>query len=85
MAGYDSPDVQAELAAVDEQLRAAFAVMADALREIGRMMTEAFAPIMRSVTRVYRQLRAAHLIPRQYRDTMMRRKIRRYVLLVLRN
>lgn len=69
----------------DEQV-AAFAAMETALREFAQAcratwiaIVDAMTPIVSAITRIYRQLRAAHLIPRQYRDTMARRKIRRYM------
>lgn len=45
----------------------------DAIRDVA-------ARVIKAVARLYRDLRAAHLIPRQYRDTMARRKIRRYMM-----
>lgn len=41
-----------------------------------RLLRALFRQITRSVTRLYRQLCAAYLIPRQYRNTMMKRKSR---------
>ena len=76
---------------MNDQTVAAFAELQEAFQQCARAceqawnaIVEAFKPIIHAVVRLYRhlyrQLCAAHLIPRQYRDTITRHKIRRYAL-----
>jgi hypothetical protein len=79
-AGFDSPEVQAQITTAFEQLRAAFAPFAEACEQIMRTIVEAAAPIIRAVARWYREMCRLYLIPRAYRMTMMRKKICRYYM-----
>jgi hypothetical protein len=79
-AGFDSPEVQAQIATAFEQMRSAFASFAQACDQIMETIAEAIAPIIRAVARFVQQMRSLHLIPRAYRDTIMRKKIRRYYI-----
>ena len=67
------------IAAFDE-LQEAFQQFAQACAQVWDAIFEAVTPIIHAVMRLYRQWQAAHFIPRQYRVTMARRKIRRYAL-----
>lgn len=67
------------IAAFDE-LQEAFRQFAQACEQVWNAIVKAVTLIIRAVIRLYQQWRAAHLIPRQYRDTIMRRKMRRYAL-----
>lgn len=59
-------------------VRAAAAVLVQAALQAWGAIQDFFATIGKQLTRVWYTFRAAHRIPRQYRDTMARRKIRRY-------
>lgn len=82
-AGYDSPEAQQQVA---QEIAQTFTEMAAAFQGIMKMCLEAwasieslaeFAPAPRIVERFVQSLYAQHLIPRQLRPTMMRRKLRR--------
>lgn len=77
--GFDSPEVQAQLAEAFAQWRAAFDQIAEVCRRAAQIIAEAIAPIIRAVVRWWRQVQ--HLMPRQYRMTMQRRKLRRAAVL----
>lgn len=77
-AGFDSPEVQAQIAATFEQIRKALDQLAHACREAVQQIADVLAPLIRQIARVYYRLCHLHLIPRQYRSTIMRKKIRRY-------
>ena len=62
------------------QIQEAFQQFARACEQVWDAIVDAVAPIVRAVIRWYRQRCAAYLIPRQYRLTMARRKVRRYAL-----
>jgi hypothetical protein len=79
-AGFDSPEVQAQIATAFEQLRVAFAQLAEACAQIWQKITDAVAPVIRAVVQWYREMCRLHLIPRAYRMTMMRKKICRYYM-----
>lgn len=86
MIGFDSPEEKQRFDEAMTAFRQWFKEVAEAMRQVGQtiveIITEAFAPILRRVTALYRAMLQLHLIPRQYRDTMMRRKIRRYYAFV---
>lgn len=77
-AGFDSPEVREQIAAVFEQLRAAFAALAEACREAMQSVARAVASFIPCTMWAYRELCRLHLIPRQHRLTIMRKKVRRY-------
>lgn len=71
-----------------DQIAVAFQGAADAAEQFVKACQRAWAAIcnivadaVRFIERTWRNWRALHLIPRQYRDTMARRKMRRYVLM----
>ena len=61
-----------------DALIAAFEILRECCEHVWQALVDAFAPLVALFTRVWRDLVRLHLIPRQYRDTMMRRKMRRY-------
>lgn len=78
-AGFDSPEVQAQIAAAFEQVRKAFERFVEACKEVMRVIADALAPLIRYIAGVYHDLCRLHLMPRQYRLTIMRKKVRRYM------
>ncbi len=62
------------------ELQKAFQEFARACEQVWDAIVAAVTPIIRAVMRLFRQWCVAHLIPRQYRLTMARRKVRRYML-----
>lgn len=82
--GFDSPEVQAQIVAAFEQMRSAITQLAEACRKALEAMREAVQPLIQAVVRWYREACRLHLILRQYRDTMARRKLRRHLLYMAR-
>lgn len=64
-----------------EQLRAALQEVLDVVQRAWQTIVNTFALIARAIVRWYREARRAHLIPRQYRNTIMRRKLRKHFAL----
>ena len=75
--GSDSPEVQDEIKAAFARLRAAFQELAEQCAEMRAAIIEAFKPLVQIILSWYRDLCLLHLMPRQYRNTMQRRKLRR--------
>lgn len=81
--GFDSPEVQAQIAAVFEQMRIALAQLAEACRQALQAMRDAVQPLIRAIVQFYRDMCRLRLIPRQSRDTIAKRKLRRHVVLMV--
>lgn len=62
---------------MDEQMAALLQAAREYMRAIADILMPFIRDVIRNVARVYRQLRMMHAIPRQYRDTMTKRKLRR--------
>lgn len=76
--GFDSPEAAAQIQAAFEQMQQAFAALAEAARQAWQALVEALRPLVDIVVRVWSDILQRHWAPRQYRDTMQRRKLRRY-------
>lgn len=80
--GFDSPEVQAQIVAAFEAMRPAILQLAEVFRKALDALREAIQPLIHAVARWYREACRLGLIPRQYRNTMARRKLRRHVVLM---
>jgi hypothetical protein len=60
-----------------QAINAAAALVVDACLQAWNAIQAIMVAAARDFTRIWRAWRATHCIPRQYRDTMMRRKIAR--------
>ena len=78
--GFDSPEVQVQILAIFEQMRLAITQLAEACQRALEAMREAMQPLIQVVVRWYREACRSHLIPRQCREAMARRKLRRLLL-----
>lgn len=75
-AGFDSPEVQ--IATVFARVSAAFAALAEAFQKAIQRVARAMASFIPCTMRACNNLYCLHSIPRHYRLTIIRRKIRRY-------
>lgn len=79
-AGFDSPEVQVEIAERMGQLCAAFADFAETCKEVWEAIVKIFTPLIDWIIEQCKVIahEFPYLMPRHYRLTTMRRKIRRY-------
>jgi len=79
-AGFDSPEVAAQIRAAFDQMREALAVLADRCRELLTTLADAIKPLIQWITRTWRAMLRLRIVPQQYLNTIAKRKMRRHIL-----